>query len=419
MVLPLMQLGYQAIHIYRKQVPDEPVYNPHRFTHTWVLGKSGAGKPTAFLRWLVDDINAGDGVAFFDLHGDAADELLNYIPPHRRGDVLFYDPSDRDYPIGFNLLDTVPQHNKPFVASSVVDTFKSIWGYSWGPQLEMFLYASTAALLDVPNSTLLGIKFLLTSPAYRKHVLESVQDPAIRDFWETDFEKHMPEREQRERTLSTLNKIGAIISDPLIRNSVGQPRTAIDFKSILDHQRILIVSLPQGQLSITKASLIGALLLSNLHLTALGRTNRRPFHVYVDECHHFGTATLTEMLSGIRKFGVSLVLGHQYIDQVPKDFRAALIGTTGTLVSFRVGVTDAEILRQEFDLTRDDTPLTQLAPHTAYAKTDQRTYYLRMPPPLARRYPTSATKIVNAARHRHAVPREKVETRLTRFIKNT
>jgi hypothetical protein len=414
-----MQLGYQATHIYRKQVPDEPAYNNQRFAHTWVLGKSGTGKTTALLRWAIDDIHNGDGIAFFDLHGDAAQELLNYIPPHRRGDVLFYDPSDRDYPIGFNILDTVPTDNKAFIASSVVDTFKSIWGHSWGPQLEQFLYESTAALLDVPNGTLLGIKFLLTSPTYRKHVLQYVQDPAIRDFWETDFEEHMPEREQRERTLSTLNKIGAIISDPVIRNSVGQPRTAIDFKNILDQQKIIIVSLPQGQLSINKASLLGALLLSNLHLTALGRTNRRPFHIYIDECHHFGTVTLTEMLSGIRKFGVSLVLGHQYIDQVGNDFRSALIGTAGTVVSFRVGVTDADVLKREFDLTTDDTPLTQLTPHRAYAKTDQRTYYLSIPRTDARRFEASPRKILNAARFRHAVPRQTVEARLSRFFENT
>jgi hypothetical protein len=418
-VLPSMQLGIQATHVYRKQVPDEPVYNTNRFTHTWVLGKSGAGKTTALLRWAIDDIHAGDGVAFFDLHGDAAQELLCYVPRHRRGDVLFYDPSDRDYPIGFNILDSVPDENKPFVASSVVDTFKSIWGHSWGPQLELFLYASTAALLDVPNGTLLGIKFLLTSPSYRRRVLAYIRDPAIRDFWETDFGKHMPEREQRERTLSTLNKIGAIISDPQIRNSVGQPRTAIDFRAILDHQKILIISLPQGKLSITKASLIGALLLSNLHLTALGRTKRDPFHVYIDECHHFGTATLTEMLSGIRKFGVSLILGHQYMSQLPEDFRAALIGTTGTLVSFRVGVTDAEILSQELDLMSDDAPLTQLPPHTAYAKTDQTTYYLRMPAPSRPRCEDSARKILNAARHRVAVPRDAVERKIHRFIENT
>jgi type IV secretory pathway TraG/TraD family ATPase VirD4 len=418
-VLPPMQLGYQAQHLYRKQVPGVPVNNPARFTHTWVLGKSGAGKTTALLRWAIDDILAGDGVAFFDLHGDAARELLAYIPPARRGDVLYYDPSDREYPIGFNVLDRVPEAQKAFVASSVVDTFKSIWGHSWGPQLELFLYASTAALLDVPNGTLLGIKFLLTSPTYRRHVLTHVRDPAIREFWETDFAKHMPEREQRERTLSTLNKIGALVSDPLIRNSIGQPRSALDLRDILDTQKILIVALPQGQLSITKASLIGALVLSNLHLTALGRSHRSPFHVYIDECHHFGTATLTEMLSGIRKFGVSLVLGHQYIDQVPECFRAALIGTVGTTVAFRVGVNDAAILSEEFGLNREDVPLTQLAPFRAYAKTDRATYYLRMPPSRERQYPASPAKILNAARHRFGVPRSNVESRIGRFIANT
>jgi type IV secretory pathway TraG/TraD family ATPase VirD4 len=414
-----MRLGFQATHVYRKQVPGEPVYNPERFSHTWVLGKSGAGKTTALVRWAVDDILAGDGVAFFDLHGDAAREILAYIPPHRRGDVLFYDPSDRDYPIGFNVLDRVPEEQKSFVASSVVDTFKSIWGHSWGPQLEQFLHASTAALLDMPDGTLLGVKFLLTSPTYRHRVLCYVKDPALRDFWEVDFESHMPQREQRERTLSTLNKIGALIADPLIRNSVGQPRSAINMRSILDGQKILIVSLPQGQLSITKASLIGALLLSHLHLTALGRTDRRPFHVYIDECHHFGTATLTEMLSGIRKFGVSLVLGHQYIEQVPEDFRAALIGTTGTLVSFRVGVTDAELLTQEFGLLRDDVPLTQLSPFMAYAKTDRSTHYLHMPPTFETEYPSSPVRILNAARSRFATPRQVVEDRINRFIRST
>jgi hypothetical protein len=405
--------------VFRKQTPNAPVDNSARFTHTWVLGKSGVGKTTTLLRWAIDDIHAGQGVAFFDLHGDAARELLAYIPPSRRGDVIYYDPSDRDYPIGFNVLDRVPDAQKPFVASSVVDTFKSIWGTSWGPQLELFLYASTAALLDVPNGSLLGIKFLLTSTTYRRRVLTHVRDPAIREFWETDFAKHMPQREQRERTLSTLNKIGAIVSDPLLRNSIGQPRSALNLRDILDAQKILIVALPQGQLSITKASLIGALVLSALHLTALGRSNRAPFHVYIDECHHFGTATLTEMLSGIRKFGVSLVLGHQYIDQVPDAFRAALIGTVGTTVAFRVGVNDAAILAEEFGLNREDVALTQLAPFRAYAKTDRATYYLRMPPSPARQYPASPTKILNAARYRYGAPRASVEARINRFITNT
>lgn len=396
-----------------------PVYNERRTAHTWVLGKSGVGKSTALVRWAIDDITAGDGVVFFDPHGDAAEEILHHIPPHRRGDVLFYNPADREFPIGFNILDSVPPDHRPFIASSVVDAFKSIWGHSWGPQLEMFLYAGTAALLDAPDGTLMGLKFLITSQKYRDRVLTHVKDPAIRDFWQTDFEEHMPEREQRERTLSTLNKIGALISDPTIRNSIGQPRTAINFNDILNHQKILIVSLAQGELGIAKSSLLGALLLSNLHLTALGRTSRAPVHVYVDECHHFGTMTVIEMLSGIRKFGLSLVLAHQYTEQLSRELRAALIGTAGTIVSFRLGVTDADLLEREFDLCRDDTPLPQLTPYSAYAKTDNTTWYLNMPPVESTCYPTSFKKIKNAAQFRHASPRSKIEQRIERFFNNT
>lgn len=418
-MVPPMQLGLQAFSPYRKQVQHEPVHNTRRTTHTWVLGKSGVGKSTALVRWAIDDIHADDGVVFFDPHGDAAETILHHISPRRRGDVLFYNPADREHPIGFNILDSVPEDHRPFIASSVVDAFKSVWGNSWGPQLEMFLYAGIAALLDVPGSTLVGLKFLITSQTYRNRVLRHISDPAVRDFWETDFAEHMPEREQRERTLSTLNKIGALIADPTIRNSIGQPKTAINFRDILDHQKILIVSLAQGELGIAKSSLLGALLLSNLHLTALGREERSPVHVYVDECHHFGTTTVTEMLSGIRKFGISLVLAHQYTEQLPRELQAALIGTVGTIVAFRLGVTDTDILEREFALTRDDTPFTQLQPFRAYAKSDDTTWYLYMPEIERARYESSFRKIQNAARFRHASSRAKVEARIARFINNT
>jgi hypothetical protein len=163
---------------------------------------------------------------------------------------------------------------------------------------------------------------------------------------------------------------------------------------------------------------LGALLLSNLHWSALGRTTRAPVHVYIDECHHFGSATLVEMLSGIRKFGVSLVLAHQYIDQLSPELRAALIGTIGTIVAFRIGPLDAELLAPEFDLNRDDTPLPHLRPSTAYARTDQ-SWYLTMPQSAARAYQSSSQKIINLARYRHATPRACVEAKVERFIRNT
>ena len=397
-----------------------PVYNTRRFTHTWVLGKSGVGKSTALINWALQDINNGEGLAFFDPHGDAAEEILLHIPKPRRNDVIIFNPADRNFPVAFNILNNILPDRRPFVASSVVDCFKSIWGHSWGPQLEMFVYAGVAALLDVPDGTLMGLKFLLTSPAYRNRVLSHVKDPAIKNFWQTDFEEHMPEKEQRERTLSTLNKIGILISDPTIRNCIGQSRTSINLKDIMDNSRILIVSLPQGQLGIEKSSLIGALLMSHLHLTALQRTRSdSPFHVFADECHHFGNKTLIEMLSGIRKFGVSLTLAHQYLDQLTDDFRAALLGTVGTIVAFRLGAADAAILEPDFQLNRDDEPLTSVLPYHAYACSTGHAHLLKMPPTTARTYPSSPAKIRANTRHEYSTPRQYVETRITRFIENT
>ncbi len=389
-----------------------------RLQHVFVIGRTGTGKSTALKSFILQDIEAGAGCAFFDPHGDDTAQLLSLVPPSRLNDVILYDPSDFDFPIGFNPLHNVPPQRRPFVASAVVDCFRAIWGHSWGPQVEMFVYAGVAALLDMPDGTLMGLKFLLTSPTYRKRVLARVADPAIRDFWETDFATHMPEREQRERTLSTLNKIGALIADPAIRNSIGQAKNAIDFADILDRRLIFIARLPQGELGIEKSSLIGALLLSNFHLHALGRNDRTPFHLFLDEFHHFGNSTVIEMLSGIRKFGVSVTLACQYLDQLSPAMRAAVLGTVGSMLAFRTGSLDAEVLSAEFELKRDDTALSALPAYRAYARID-RTTELHMPPlPEAGRAKT-ARKIRDRCRSQYAVPRAVIDERVARFIRNT
>jgi hypothetical protein len=249
-------------------------------------------------------------------------------------------------------------------------------------------------------------------------VLSHVQDPAIRDFWETDFETHMPEREQRERTLSTLNKIGALIADPAIRNSIGQSKTAIDFRDILDRRQIFIARIPQGELGIEKSSLIGALLLSNFHLTALHRKDRTPFHLYLDEFQNFGNDTVIQMLSGIRKFGISLTIACQYLDQLSPALKSALLGTVGTMLAFRTGALDAETLTPEFALNRDDTPLAALPAFRAYARTDHTTE-LRMPPMSDTGRPKLARKIRDRCRSQYALPRPVIDERITRFIQNT
>jgi hypothetical protein len=415
-----MQLGLiRKVDADTREFVFQPVENDRRFSHTWVIGKTGVGKSTALVRWAIDDILAGDGVAFFDPHGDAAEDIMAHMPRWRRPDIVYFNPFEMA--IGFNIFDTVPEERKSFVASAVVDSFRSLWGYGEvaTPVLSQFLYNGARAMMDMPGGTLLGLKFLLTSASYRKRVLSHISDPTIADFWRRDFEEHMPEREQRQQTLSTLNKIGALISDPAIRTCIAQTRSRIDLKAIMDEGKVLIVSLPQGQLGIEKTALIGSLMMSQLHLAALTRrVSRRPFHIYADECHHFGASSLAEMLSGIRKFGVSLVLAHQYIDQLPRKLRAALLGTVGTIVAFRIGALDVDLIEPEFQLTRDDHSLCELPPYAAYVRNGLKTMRLDMPEIGRPVYPSAPRRIKNYAASRYALPRPAIEARIARFIKN-
>jgi hypothetical protein len=323
--------------------------------------------------------------------------------------VVYFNPADSDYPIGFNPLARVESDRRPLMASAIVDALHSLWPDSWGPQLEMFLQAACAALLEARNATLPGISLLLTDPGYRASVLRQVGDLGVRNFWERDF-VHMPEREQRERSLSTLNKIGQFLNDFRLRNILGQPQGGLDIDAVLAERKVFIANLAQGQLGIGKSRLLGALLIVSFHMAALRRRERTPFHLVVDEFHSFGNATFAEMLSGARKFGLSLTLAHQYLEQLGDTLKAALIGTVGTIVSFRIGVRDAEILAPELDRKLSD--LTGLAAHRALVRTGDVTVELNMPPLAAKIFPSASRRIQNRCRNELAVPRAVAERRV-------
>jgi type IV secretory pathway TraG/TraD family ATPase VirD4 len=389
-------------------IPDE-----QRLTHTWVIGKTGAGKSTFLANSILQDIRAGAGFALFDPHGDLAETVLSFFPPARRRDVVYFNPADADFPIGFNPLAAVDPDRRPLVVSTVVDALHSLWPDSWGPQLQMFLEAACGALLEAPGATLPGIGLMLTSSRYREQVLGSVRDIGVRNFWERDY-AHMTEREQRERSLSTLNKVGQFLNDFRLRNIVGQPRNGFDIDSILSEGKVFIANLSQGQLGVGKSRLLGALLMVCFHLAALRRENRSPFHLYVDEFQTFGAATFAEMLSGIRKYGVSLTLAHQYLEQLDDRLRAAMIGTIGTTVAFRIGARDAEVLAPEFAIKPDE--FTDLEPHTAYVRTADRSIELKMPGMTAKRYSSASRRIANHCRSDLAKPRPAVEVDIARLF---
>ena len=378
--------------------------NPaHRFQHRYILGKTGVGKSTLMLSLMLEDIAAGDGLFYIDPHGQDADRLLEYIPERRRRDVILFDPSDIRQPQPINVLAGVAPDWRPFIASSVVDTFKSVWGYDGlaTPVLDQVLYNSTAALLEAPNATLFGIWRLLTDELYRTTILEHVADPVVRGFWEREFAVLTP-RERREMTRSTLNKIGMLMADPRIRATFGQARSAIDLPGVLQG-KIMIARLPQGRLGLSKTRVLGSILLARLHAAALAQPPSTRFHIYLDECHHFGTATLIEMLSGIRKFGVSLTLCHQYLDQLPLPLRQAVLGSVGTKIVFRVGLADAETLKHELPVNSVMSSVAETPPFQARVSTPSGEFLsYRLPTLPNERSAERAEKIRRWSRRHHS-----------------
>ena len=417
---PSMLLGNDNKSPTRFRLPKtRAVHNERRLSHTWVIGKSGVGKSTSLLRWASGDIEKGSGVAFFDTDGKIAEKLLTLIPKSRFDDVIWFDPSD--FPISINPFDTVPQERKGYVAASLVDTFKSVWGYTGfaTPTLDMFLYNSARAMLDHPDGTLFAMKFLITNQKYRKRVLSYLSDEIIREFWKVDFNA-MPEREQREKTLSTLNKLNAMNADPYLRPLIASPETKLDFSDIITSRKILIISAPQSKLGLEKSSLIGSILLNQLLLgiaDSTCRVNSKNYHIYIDNCDRFAHDPILELLLSASRSGVSLTLANRYLGQLNPKLKSALIGSIGTIVSFQLGATDADTLEPEFKLYADDYSLCELNPFMAYIRSGLSTKLLDIPNLSHQGQPGNVAKIKNLSRNKYAINTRKLERDLHKFMR--
>lgn len=409
-----MLLGHIYDPIFSKAVGTYTVSPETRLKHLRVLGKTGTGKSTALINYALQDIYEGRGISFFDPHGTHAEQLLSYIPPFRRRDVIYFNPADREFPIGLNVLEKVPYDDRARIASAIVSAFKHIWKDSWGPQLEHILYNACLAILDIEAGTFLDLKFLLTHESYRTKILKDIRNPIVKDYWSHDFSEHMPEKEQRERTLSTLNKVGQFLSDPMLLNIIAQHRNKIDFDHIISSKKIFIANLSEGQIGQDKSRLLGSFLLAKFHSAALARTSFSPFYMYFDEFHNYGSASFVEMFSGIRKFGIGLIVAHQYLDQLDPALRSAVGGTVGTNLAFRIGAEDADKLCREFD--RSVEQFVTLPPFHAFVKNGGSAVHLQMPPVEFRSYPDGEEGIIANSRNAYALERDDVEKRINRFL---
>ncbi|OHA48464.1 MAG: hypothetical protein A2682_04075 [Candidatus Terrybacteria bacterium RIFCSPHIGHO2_01_FULL_58_15] len=323
-----------------------------RRRHMYVIGKTGMGKTTLLENMVIDDIRAGRGVAVVDPHGEFAEKMLNFVPKERVEDVIYFNPSDLNHPIAFNAVEAVAPEYRHLITDGLVGVFQKLWAETWGPRLEYVLRNAILALLEVPDSTLLGIMRILTDKEYRKWVVAQVKDPVVRGFWVDEFSKY-PDRFAAEAVAPIQNKVGQFLANPLIRNIVGQTRTAFDLREAMDSEKIVILNLSKGRIGEGTSRLLGAMMITKLQLAAMSRVDmpeaeRRDFYLYVDEFQNFATVSFANILSEARKYRLDLILAHQYITQLEEEVRDAVFGNVGTLITFRVGAVDSEFLEKEF-----------------------------------------------------------------------
>ena len=346
-----------------------------RLRHIYSIGKTGMGKSTMLENMAIQDIQNGEGMAFLDPHGKTADMLLDYIPEHRLKDVIYFAPFDTEHPISFNVMEDVGPERRHLVVAGLMSAFEKIWEDQWSARMAYILQNTLAALLEYPGATLLGINRMLIDKAYRNKVVDNVKDPTTKAFWTEEFAKYT-DKYAAEATPAIQNKVGQFVSNPLIRNIVGQPKSSFDVRKIMDEKKILIVNLSKGLVGEGNANLLGAMLVTKIYLAAMSRADADPkelkklpnFYLYVDEFQSFANKSFADILSEARKYKLSLNITHQYIEQMAEEVRAAVFGNVGTMIIFRVGSFDAEVLEKEFAPVFTAEDIVNLGLYQVYLK---------------------------------------------------
>ncbi len=396
-----------------------------RRRHIYTIGKTGTGKTTMLENMVMSDIYSGKGVGVVDPHGDLIERIINFIPENRQDDVIIFDPADREYPVGFNLLENVDPDMKSIVASGLIGIFKKIWAESWGPRLEYILRNTILALLDYPGSTMLGILKMLSDPNFRARVVEKIEDPVIRDFWEKEFEGYS-DNFRAEAISPIQNKVGQFMSSITMRNILSQEQSSFTMQEIMDKQKIILINLSKGKIGEDNSALLGAMLITKIQLTAMQRvyipeSKRKDFYLYVDEFQNFATEAFASILSEARKYRLNLILANQYIAQIPEVVKEAIFGNIGTIITFRVGPSDVDILTKEFSPVFDENDLVNLDKFYIYIKmaidgvTSPAFSAITLPPFALDT--KSRDIIINKSRKKYSTKKETVEKRIIEWNK--
>jgi hypothetical protein len=341
---------------YRNKQITFGIKQKDRTQHTYIIGKTGMGKSTLLENMIIQDINNGEGICVIDPHGSLAEKLLDFIPESRVKDTIYFAPFDSEHPMGLNILEKVDVAKRHLVANGLMAAFKKIFGEErFSDRIQYILNNIILSLLETEGQSLLGVNRMLNDKEYRKFIVSNVKDPSVKSFWEEEYAK-AGDKYQQEAAPGIQNKIGQFISNPLIRNIIGQQKTSFDLRDIMDNKKILIVNLSKGKVGEGNADLIGSLLVTKIYLAAMSRADAGPyklaelppFYFYVDEFQNFANESFASILSESRKYKLALTVAHQYVEQMEDEVKAAVFGNVGTMIAFRVGATDAEAFEKEF-----------------------------------------------------------------------
>lgn len=408
---------------FRNQMRRFGIKTDDRRRHMYVIGKTGMGKTTMLENMVLQDIYNGHGVGVVDPHGDFAEKILDYIPANRINDVVYFNPADVEYPVGFNILEVKSDEQKHLVAAGLMAVFKKIWPDVWSSRMEYILNNTLLALLDYPGSTLLGINRLLADKVYRKKVIKQLTDPVIKAFWQNEFANY-PDRYMVEAVAPIQNKIGQFLSANVIRNMVAQVKSTIDVRDIMDNKKIFIMNLSKGRIGEDNSRLLGGMLITEIQLAAMSRVDipeedRKDFFLYVDEFQNFATPSFANILSEARKYRLSLIMAHQYVTQLDEIVADAVFGNVGSMVTFRVGATDAEALAKELAPTFIEQDIVSLPKFQVLLKlmidgVASQPFSAVTLGPIASRT-NSAKRVIRVSRERYAIPRNVIADKILRW----
>lgn len=341
------------------------LYRYDRSRHVYIIGQTGAGKSGLLELFALSDVYHKHGYAIIDPHGDFAVNNMHFIPADRIDDVVYFNPADTAFPLGFNPMEVWDPNQKNNISSEIIGVLKRMFGDSWGPRLEYILRYTILALLDHPNTTMLDITRMLTDKKFRKEVLATCTDSVVLNFWNIEFAS-WNDKFQAEAVAPVLNKVGAFTANPIIRNIIGQPKSTFNIRQIMDDGKILIVNLSKGLIGEDNAAILGSFLVTKIQLAAMSRSDieriedRRPFYLYVDEFQNFATDSFATILSEARKYGLNLTVANQYVSQMQDTVRDAVFGNVGTMISFRVSADDAPLLGKQFEPQFEPNDLLQM-----------------------------------------------------------